>query len=86
VLDLTTAINSTEPAHDNACKLRRILNSIPGETPGLDTLVAGIELSKNEGWPATRPAAILTANGLPVSPSQITTHRRRECVCYRTAA
>lgn len=81
-MDILAALNDHSPRKgQNRCKLQRILDDIPDETPGKDALVAAA------GDAAEYPAAHLTmtfsALQAPVSADIINDHRAARCLCYR---
>lgn len=80
-MDILSALHDANPERGaKRCKVQRILDDIPDDTPGKDDLAAAVLSTE---FAAQRLALTFTALDLSVGPDSIRDHRARRCYCYR---
>jgi hypothetical protein len=78
-VDILAALEATTDIPTGRCKVQRVLDDIPDDTPNKDRLVAAIGGEVT----AERVAITLGLLGYPIGDSTIKQHRRSTCPCYR---
>lgn len=81
-MDILAALHDANPSRGaQRCKLQRILDEIPDETPGKADLIEAV--ADATGFPGSRLTLTFSALKIPVSKDIISEHRGQCCRCYR---
>lgn len=78
--DIAAALAAEPVQSDRRCKLQRLLDSIPEDTPDKDQLVTAVV---GGDIAAVKAASVMSRLGLRVSDSLISDHRAKRCPCFR---